>query len=227
MQKEKRKRRRNKGLAVRVKHHRPGQRYRHQRILGTGRSENPIHCLSGHSSFTSAAYAESKLLPSDATVQEFVATPGLFIRLCLGSEVVNQAPEPDIVDLTTLQERMLHRTAEKLKDMIAYFFVKLHECPPQEKWGGTNGTASQICRALKLEGKTKRRFVKKVMRDVSEHISKGKVYSGKRHYSTWSDSKLLIPPDSDEYQIIGDSMEDGHRLIATTELVNEFRCVNI
>ena len=43
---------------------------------------------------------------------------------------------------------------------------------------------------------------------------------------SWGDEKILIPPDSDEYQIIGDSMEDRHGLIATSEFVNEFRYIN-
>ena len=109
--------------------------------------------------------------------------------------------------------------------MIAYFLIKIHDCPPEGKWGGRDGTVSDICRTLKLEGKTKRSFVKCVMRDVTEHIKKGEIYSSKRVYLQWSPDKILTPPDSEEYQIVGNSMEDGHGLIATTKLVNEFRCV--
>ena len=54
----------------------------------------------------------------------------------------------------------------------------------------------------------------------------GETYSSKRIYLLWSDDKPLIPSKSRGFQIVGDSMEDGHGLIATTELVNDDRRVN-
>ena len=67
--------------------------------------------------------------------------------------------------------------------------------------------------------------MKRVMRDVTEYINKGEIYSSKHLYLQWSPDKLLIPPDSDEYQIVGNCMEDGHGLIENAELVNKFSCV--
>ena len=73
----------------------------------------------------------------------------------------------------TLGNCTLHREAEQLNHMVAYFLTKINDCPPEEKWGGADGTASQICKALQLEGRTKRRFVKNVIRNVMEHIKRG------------------------------------------------------
>ena len=58
-----------------------------------------------------------------------------------------------------------------------------------------------------------------------EYIKRSKMHSLKIVYLPWGDKKN-IPLDSDKYQNIGDSMEDGHGLIATSELVNEFRCAD-
>ena len=79
-------------------------------------------------------YAESKLLPSGATVQEIIVHPGLFIQSHLRSEVdgaanYNTAEETEVVDLTaeagkdnassTAGSRLSHQSVEQLKDMIA------------------------------------------------------------------------------------------------------------
>ena len=127
-------------------------------------------------------------------IQEIVVNPGLFIQLRLRSEVVeidNEGRANEIMDCTatepegdngsrTLGSCILYREAEQLKDMIAYFFTKIHDCPPEDKWGGVDDTVSQICKTLQLEGRTKRRFVKNVMRDVMEHIKRGKTFSSKK-----------------------------------------------
>ena len=236
----KRKRVQQKGLGYQRKHHRPGKRYRHQRIQGAPSNLNPVHTFSGHPSYSTKAYAESKLLPSGVMIQEIITHPGHFIQSHLRSETVeaadnNISEETEIVDLTsetgqdivrsTAESRLSHRSAEQLKDMIAYFFINIYHCPPEGEWGGKYGTVLDICSSLKLEGQAKRHLVKHVLRDVTDHIKKGETYSSKRLYLPWSNDKILLLPDSDEYQIIGNSMEDGHGLITTTEVVNEFRCV--
>ena len=68
-----------KGLGYRRKFHRPGKCYHHQSIPDAGPSHNPVHTFSGHPFYTTAAYAESKLLPSGAKLQEIIVNPGLFI----------------------------------------------------------------------------------------------------------------------------------------------------
>ena len=229
----KQRKRRNIGLGNRKKSHRPGQSYRFERVAGAGRVQNPQHAVSGHPSYITGAYAGSKLLPCGATVHEIVANPGTFIQSRLGKE--SEQNDAQEVDLTTTDEDnacsttagscLSHRSVEKLKDAIAFFYINVFNCPPEEEWGGRNGVAHKICTALKLEGKPKRKFVKNVMRDVADHVDRGEAYSSKKRYSSWGEDKILIPSTSDEYQIIGNSMEDGHGLIATTELVNEFRCV--
>ena len=91
----------------------------------------------------------------------------------------------------------------------------------QKKNGGDEmGLLQKKCDTLKLEAESKIQFVKNVMHNISGHIKRGVEHSSKRVYLPWIDNKLLIPPESDEYQIIGDSMEDGHGLTATTELIN-------
>ena len=86
------------------------------------------------------------------------------------------------------------------------------------------GSITKVINAFNLEN-TKRRTVLKVFEDVTECRAKGTIYDADRKYSSWADEKLLIPSESDEYQLVGNSMEDGHGLLATTELVNESRCV--
>ena len=38
------------------------------------------------------------------------------------------------------------------------------------------------------------------------------------------ENEIIIPSTSNKYQLVGDSMEDGHRIVAKTELVNDFIC---
>ena len=81
---------------------------------------------------------------------------------------------------------------------------------------------STIANNLRLnEGQNK--VIEKLLEDVVACEKEGTLYTGKRKYSKWADDKLLISSTSHEYQIIGNAMEDGHSLRATTDLVNEHR----
>ena len=69
----------------------------------------------------------------------------------------------------------------------------------------------------------KKGLVESVFKEVLRLQLEDRSYKPDRRYSKWSDDKLLFTSTSDKYQLIGNSMEDGHSIRATLDLVNEFR----
>ena len=102
---------------------------------------------------------------------------------------------------------------------ITYHFKEVLGLPPRDKW---STTISQICKTLRLSlGHNS--IIKKFFDDVLVCEVEGRIYTGQRQYSKWSDDKHLITADSHEYQLLGESMEDGNSLRTTTELINEYQ----
>ena len=51
--------------------------------------------------------------------------------------------------------RMSHKVAEQLKDMVAYFFINIHNWPPEEEWAGQNSTISKKLQDVEAQRRIK------------------------------------------------------------------------
>ena len=66
------------------------------------------------------------------------------------------------------------------------------------------------------------RIVKAVLNDYYKCKIGGDAYDGEGRKSSWMDKRLnMIPAYSVDYQIIGNTMEYGHDLRETTDILNK------
>ena len=230
------------GLGCRQKHFCPGKRYQHQRVAGVSKECNPVHSLSGLSTFTvNSAYQRSKLVSDGDDISDIVPNTA---RSAASNQknknnttnevIINEDSETDpmssiygtsedTTDSATSSSQISHVSAQQIKYAVAYQFTNILNSPPESEWDTKyTGTVSKVIDALKLD-RHKRGLVRGVFKDILLAESVDKPYLPDRKYSNWSDSRRLIPSTSAEYQLIGDAMEDGHGIRATCELVNEFR----
>ena len=110
----------------------------------------------------------------------------------------------------------------QLRKSICSFYEVNHKCAPESTWMGEDGVIAQLRKTFKLP-RYACYMIKRALKDYNECKKNGKDYNGQRRTWNWNDNDIILPEKSHEVQIIGNAMESGHRICATTALVNMFR----
>ena len=110
----------------------------------------------------------------------------------------------------------------QLRKSICSFYEVNHKCAPESTWMGEDGVIAQLRKTFKLP-RYARYMIKRALTDYNECKKNGIEYNGQRRTWNWNENDVILPEKSHEVQIIGNAMESGHGIRATTALVNMFR----
>ena len=125
-------------------------------------------------------------------------------------------------DEEVIDSKRNHEFFVNQRKSIAHIYQSTFKCAPEDEWFGCDGVVSKIIVTLNLN-QSSRNLIIKTLRDYNECIKNGEIYSGTRKKWVWKDKDILINENSHEFQIIGNAMESGHGIRATTNMVNLFR----
>ena len=134
--------------------------------------------------------------------------------------------------LDGLVEFLANERKETLFDMsltlricVAYHFKQVYQLAPDSEempWGGKGGLISKIKKDLNLCPDTRPETIRTIMNSVIEAEQLGIRYVPRDNRSN-AGRKSIISTDSQEAQIIADSMESGMSIVCTWGLVNAHR----